>query len=92
MSRTTLGIFTNRAPLQWRARASEKVDVCLVVLSPPGGRRLQLWMLGRLARMSPTEDFLTRLRAETTQDGLRAVVSAADKELDQFLGGGETEF
>jgi hypothetical protein len=37
MSRTTLGIFTNRAPLQWRARASEKVDVCLVVLAEFAG-------------------------------------------------------
>ncbi|MCP4867324.1 MAG: amino acid permease [Proteobacteria bacterium] len=86
---TSLGIFTSRRPLNWvlrgGSRGIDKVDVALVVLSPPDDRRTQLWMLGRLARMVHARGFLRDLRAATTDSELLAAVRVADEGLDDFL-------
>jgi len=91
---TSLGIFTTLNQLPWMVRGGsrgiDRVDVCLVVLSPPGDRRIQLWMLGRLARMIPAPGFLASLREARDEGDLLAAVQAADEALDSFLDRSET--
>jgi len=87
---TSLGLFTLDQPIAWGGPSSEAVDICLVVLSPPGERQVQLWMLGRLARMIPQPGFLDSLRAAGTEELLLQVLRDADEHLDDYLKGGET--
>lgn len=86
---TSLGVFTTQRPLSWVARGGsrgvDKVDVALVVLSPPDDRRTQLWMLGRLARMVHARGFLVDLRAAESDEQLIEAIRVADEGLDDFL-------
>jgi amino acid transporter/mannitol/fructose-specific phosphotransferase system IIA component (Ntr-type)/nucleotide-binding universal stress UspA family protein len=86
---STLGLFTVDKPLAWGGASNDPVDLCLVVLSPPGERQVQLWMLGRLARIIPQSGFLDRLRGATTEELLLQVLRDADEHLDDYLKGSE---
>jgi mannitol/fructose-specific phosphotransferase system IIA component (Ntr-type) len=81
---TTLGLFTTASPIPWNGPYPEKVDVVIVVASPPGDRQVQLWMLGRLARIILLEDFLTSLRAAESRDDILRALEAADENIDSF--------
>ncbi len=86
---TSLGVFTTRRKLPWIVRGGSrgvgKVDVAITVLSPPGERQTQLWMLGRLSRMIHAPGFLRRLRAAEDEAALLAVISEEDHRIDDFL-------
>ncbi|MBJ93306.1 MAG: hypothetical protein CMP23_02400 [Rickettsiales bacterium] len=86
---TTLGVFTLAKPLQWGGSSREPVDVVLVVLSPPGERQAQLWLLGRLARLIHQPSFLQDLRDAGTETLLLASLRQADEHLDDYLGDAE---
>jgi len=83
---TTLGVFTLRQPLPWGGTSLEPVDICLVVLSPPGERQAQLFMLGRLARMVLMDGFLQNLRDARSEEALLEVLRHADGHIDDHLG------
>jgi len=91
---TSLGAFTVDRKLAWKVRGGsrgvDQVDVCLVVLSPPGERRTQLWMLGRLSRMIHAGGFLAALRAAEDETELLEVIRDADDALDAFFDGADT--
>jgi mannitol/fructose-specific phosphotransferase system IIA component (Ntr-type)/nucleotide-binding universal stress UspA family protein len=82
---TTLGAFTLSQPIGWGGPSREPVDVVLVVLSPPGERQVQLWMLGRLARLIPQAGFLDSLRGASTEGLLLESLREADQHLDDYL-------
>jgi hypothetical protein len=81
---TTLGLFTTATPIPWNGPYPERVDIILVVASPPGDRQVQLWMLGRLARIILLEDFLVSLRSARSRDDILRALEAADSEIDSF--------
>jgi mannitol/fructose-specific phosphotransferase system IIA component (Ntr-type) len=91
---TSLGIFTTQKPISWGVRGDnrgvDRVDVCLVVLSPPSERRTQLWMLGRLSRMINEPGFLAQLRQAADETELINAVREADGGIDRFLEGSDT--
>ncbi len=82
---TSLGVFTTSRPLTWTSRSRERVDVAIVVLSPPRERQVQLWMLGRCARMIHHPGFLDGLRSCADEEELLQVLSEADESLDSYL-------
>jgi basic amino acid/polyamine antiporter, APA family len=85
---TSLGVFTLVRPIPWRGPS--KVDVVLVVISPPGQRQAQLWMLGRLARMIQLEGFVDRLRGAGSKLELLEAIGEADLQIDSYLRGMDT--
>ena len=87
---TSLGVFTLVRPIPWGGRATDKVDVVLVVMSPHEQRQAQLWMLGRLARMIQLGDFVERLRGAGSETELLEVVADADQQIDSYLSGMDT--
>jgi len=86
---TTLGIFTTSDPLAWSGPYPDPVDVVIVVASPPGDRQVQLWMLGRLARIILLSEFLDGIRATETREDLLNFLRVSDQALDSFFTSGE---
>lgn len=81
---TTLGIFSTSTPIEWNGPYPESVDVVIVVASPPGDRQVQLWMLGRLARIILFEDFLDNVRAASSREAVLRALAFADDRVDAF--------
>jgi basic amino acid/polyamine antiporter, APA family len=87
---TSLGVFTLVKPIPWGGRATDRVDVVLVVMSPHEQRQAQLWMLGRLARMIQHEGFVDQVRGAGSETELLEALADADRAIDRYLSGMDT--
>lgn len=81
---TCLGVFTLARPIAWGVRTRRKVDVVLAVMSPPGERQHQLWLLARLARMLQLDGVPEALRDARDEEELLDVVGEADQRIRQL--------
>ena len=55
-----------------------------VVASPPDDRQIQLWMLGRLARIILLRDFLSSVRSADSRDDILRALEIADGQINSF--------
>jgi PTS system nitrogen regulatory IIA component len=77
-TRTYLGIFTVREPLDYDAPDGGLVDVLFVTLGPPSDRNHHLRVLAAIAHRIHETDLLGRVRAAEDRAGLSAAIEACD--------------
>lgn len=67
-----LGVFTTTTPIDFQSPERIRVDVCIVVLAPPGERSVQLGLLAYVTRrLLDDPRVLDRLRGATSAEALR---------------------
>ena len=75
--RAWLGIFTSRAPLDYRAPDANPVDVFFLTLGPPSARNTHLLILAEISRLVLETDLLAELRSATSEEDLRRALARA---------------
>ena len=75
LNETRFGIVTCQELVDFRGTGKRRVDAFFAVLSPPGERQKQLWLLAQFARMTLRTDFLPAVREAETSEDLRAVIT-----------------
>jgi len=87
----TLGVFSTGQPVDYLARARDRVDVVIVVLGGHGNRQTQLWLVERMRHLVLDHGLGAPLRvarnAEAMRNACRAaaeadITSAQEQELD----------
>jgi mannitol/fructose-specific phosphotransferase system IIA component (Ntr-type)/nucleotide-binding universal stress UspA family protein len=75
LKETRFGVITCKEPVDFRGPGRRRVDAFFAVLSPPGERQNQLWLLAQFARMTLRSDFLPAVRKAKDAEELRAVLT-----------------
>ena len=71
---TQVVVITLDRAIDYGSTGRPMVDIVLLVLSPSSDRRVQLWLLERLARMAMRTPLLSRLRETTNPEEIRSVI------------------
>ena len=74
LTRPRVGVFVLERPVRFGAPDRQRVDVCLVVVAPPGQRNRQLWLVHELYPVLSQPHVLQAVRAAGTADEVRALL------------------
>jgi len=72
LGRVRAGVFTLARPVRFARPDRHRVDVCLVVLAPPGERNHQLWLVQELYPLLSRDGVLPAVRRAEEDEELRA--------------------
>jgi APA family basic amino acid/polyamine antiporter len=81
-SRSVVGVYTTKAPIEYQAIDDEKVDVFFATLCPPAERETHLQLLSDIAKLTLKTDVLEQLRAATTDEEIIAAIQECSAKLD----------
>ncbi|MEO0601130.1 MAG: amino acid permease, partial [Myxococcota bacterium] len=75
LARPRAAVVTLERPVRFGTPDRHRVDVCLVVLAPPGQRNRQLWLVHELYPVLSRPDVLESVRAASTPEQIRKLLT-----------------
>ncbi|MEM6930337.1 MAG: amino acid permease, partial [Myxococcota bacterium] len=75
LTRARAAVVTLKQPVRFGTPDRHRVDVCLVVLAPPGQRNRQLWLVHELYPVLSRPDVLEAVRAASTPEQIRKLLT-----------------
>lgn len=88
-TRSVLGVFTSREPLDYGGPDGKPVDVFFFTAGPPSARQTHLKLLSEIARMSLETDLLDELRAAGSAHEIEVAIGKATRTLGMTAAGDE---
>jgi len=88
LERVHVALWRLEQPVDFKSGGMEPIDLCFVVVGPPGARQTHLRILARIGQLVLVPGFLERVRQAGDPDALRRVVVDGEAALS---GSGEGE-